>query len=97
MTPEDQAKLLRELSEISTAIATTDARSEERFRNVYERLKRLEDESEATGEHQIEALRCELRERKAEANRWKWWLLGIAATLITSAVTGLVVYFLTTR
>lgn len=104
MKPEDQATLLRELSTISTAITKAEVRAEERekaaeqrFRAAEARLRRLEDEAETTGRHEITKLQAELKERKTEAAKWKWWILSIAATLITSTIVGLVVHFFATR
>jgi hypothetical protein len=104
MQPEDQAKLLRELSVISTAIARAEAvaaerakAEEQRFRSVEARLRKLEDGAESTGEHKIAKLEAALRERREEQAKWKWWAISIASTLITSAIVGLVVHYLSTR
>jgi len=104
MPPADRDKLLHELSEISTAIVRTEVRAEERhnateqrFRSAEARLRKLEEESEATGQHQIVKLEAALAERRAEASKWKWWAISIASTLITSAIVGLVVHYLSTR
>lgn len=104
MKPEDQAMLLRELSGISTAITRAEVRAEERekagdqrFRSVEARLRKIEDGAETTGAHRILELRQELRERRAETAKWKWWAISIATTLITSAIVGLVVHFFSTR
>ena len=104
MTPEDQATLLRELSGISTAVTRTSVQAEERgkatsqrFRAVDARLRKLEKDVEDTGEHHIEQLRAELKTRQAESIKWKWWLISIASTLLTSAVVGLAVHYLATR
>jgi hypothetical protein len=104
MQPEDQAKLLRELSVISTAIARAEAvaaerakAEEQRFRSVEARLRKLEDGAESTGEHKIAKLEAALRERREEQAKWKWWAISITSTLITSAIVGLVVHYLSTR
>ena len=104
MKPEDQAKLLHELSGITTAITRTEVQAEERekahsqrFRSIDARIRKLEAGAEDTGEQRIEELQAKLAERKADAIRWKWWILSIASTLITSAIVGLVVYYLSTR
>jgi len=97
MHPDEQAKLLRELGSITTAITRTEVRSQERSEALEKRIAKLEKGAEATGAHEIVRLETALRERKAEVDRWKWWLLSIASTLITSAIVGLVVYYFSTR
>lgn len=104
MDPEESAKLLAELGQISTEIATSRVRNEERqkfleqrFRAIDARIGKLEKSADVSSAHDVEALQRALDKRDAEFAKWKWWALGIAGSLFASALTGLVVYYLASR
>jgi uncharacterized membrane protein YcjF (UPF0283 family) len=104
MRPEEKADLIRELGNISRSVIAIEVRAEEREKAARQRFKALEaqqqkidGEVEATGEHRIEALQKAHDEAKREASKWRWWVMSIGATLFTSALVGLVVFYLTNR
>lgn len=101
MTPEEQGKVLGELSKISTELAKVQVSNEERskfidqrFRAIDARLAKLEDDADATGKHELSSLEKLIDKREAEITRWKFWVLGIVGALVSSAVVGLVVHYL---
>ncbi len=81
----ESAAELRHVELLSTMRATTI-----RIDDLEERADAHSDRAAATGEHE----RVQLR---ASIDAWKTWARGIVATLLTSAITGLVVYWATHR
>lgn len=61
------------------------------------RLEYLEDRAEATGQHEIVQLRTELDERKATSKEWRGRAASVLITFFTTAIIGLVGYYLSTR
>lgn len=111
MKPEEKDKLVSQLGLISNNLAAIKARDHERqkfldqrFRaqdarmaKYDERMAKYDARAEASGQHDIVALQKKLDERRVESNKWKWWVLSIAASLMTSALVGLVVFYLTKK
>lgn len=104
MNEQDQARLTSELAGISTEIARVVTRDEERqkfldqrFKSIDARISKLEHTSDATGKHDRIELERQLAARIAESGKWKWWALGIGASLASSALVGLVVHYLSSK
>ena len=102
MRAEEKAQLIAELGSISTEIAKVQTRDEERgkfaeqrWRAIDARIGKLEKSADATGEHKLEVLQKALDKKTETLDKWKWWALSIFATLGTSAIVGLVVFYLT--
>lgn len=104
MNPEEQAKLIGELGLISTEIARVQTRDEERgkfanqrWRAIDARLAKLEGFADTTAQHDLVVLQKQLDARLEESSKLKWWAISIFTTFATSAVVGLIVYYLTSR
>lgn len=104
MQPKEKDKLVEELGSITTALARVETRDEERakfleqrFRAIDARIGKLEQHADETGEHKLVVATGERDGARAELNKVKWWGLSILATFATSAVVGLIVYYLSTR
>lgn len=100
MNPREQARLTAELAGISTEIARVVTRDEERqkffdqrFKAIDARIAKLENVTDETGKHDRAELEKRLAEQATETGRWKWWALGIAASLVSSALVGLIVHY----
>lgn len=104
MNPEDQARLLAELGAISTEIARIQTQNEERakfadqrWRAVDARIAKLEKHADASAGHDLAVVQKALEKKADQLDKWKWWAMSILATLITSAIVGLVVHYLSTK
>lgn len=100
MNPEEEARLLAELGNISTKLTAIEVRAEERERSarderdrVNARLAKLEGKADASGEHDLAVVRKALDREREAVSKIKWWGLSILATLATSAIVGLVVHY----
>ena len=101
MSTHDQNKLFEQLGSISTELAKMQARDEERQKSLDQRLRaidarlaKLEEGADISGHQDLIALQKTIDKREHEASKIKFWALSILATLITSALVGLVVHFL---
>jgi hypothetical protein len=101
MSPTERERLIDELRAISTEFARIQTREEERakfleqrFWAIDVRFAKLENSAEQTGRHDLVTLQKALDKRDAEFSRWRWWALSIVATIVTSAIIGLVVFYL---
>lgn len=93
LKPEDRAFLIAELGKISKQLAV----SEERVRVLHERIDRLEQRAEASGEHKAIQLQAQIDKRDADAEKWRARVWSIIAVLLTSAIVGLITHWLSTR
>jgi len=100
MSTPDRNKLFAQLGSISTELAKIQARDEERqkaldqrLRAIDARLARLEKDAEKAAGSDLETLKNTIAKHQSEASKMKFWVLSIVATLLTSAVVGLVVHF----
>lgn len=101
MNPEEQAKLIGELGNISTELARVQTRDEERakfadqrWRAIDARIAKIEKNADASAGHDLAVLQKALDKRDVEFAKWKWYALSIAATLFTSALVGLIVHWI---
>lgn len=104
MHPKEKDKLVEELGSIATSIARVETRDEERakfadqrWRAIDARIGKLEKHASETGEHKLAIVTKERDDERAELSKVKWWAVSIVTTFATSAVVGLIVYYLSTR
>lgn len=101
MPTTDRNKLFDQLGAISTELAKMQARDEERQKSLDQRLRaidarlgKLEESADVSGHQDLIALQKTIDKREQEASKLKFWGLSILATLLTSALVGLVVHWL---
>ena len=75
------ANLTNEVSLLGQKIDANHLLTQERIAGLAARVEKLEKDAEDTGVHVLERA-------EAEGDRWKAWVLGIAATLIVSLIVG---------
>ncbi len=104
MHPDDRAFLVRELGKISSKLAVRD----ERNKQLTERVDKLENAADASGEHKALVLQAQLdksekdhatalEKRDAHAAVWRGRVWSIVATFITTGMLGLLAHYLATR
>jgi hypothetical protein len=93
--PEDErAELFQELGKIAAEIARLQARHEERTRSIEDRIVRLETGADASGRQDLALVQKALDKREAQLAEGRRWVYSVIATLLTSAIVGLVVHYL---
>jgi len=104
MNPEEEARLLSELGNISTKLTAIEVRADERHNadlaeraRVNARLSKLERDVDASGSHDLAVVTKALERAQSHNDKVKWWALSIIATLCTSAIVGLVVHYFSKR
>jgi hypothetical protein len=104
MDPENEARLLKELGEISrnqtrleTVLEEREKQQEQRHRATEARLAKLEKSADASGQHDVALMQRALDKKDEAESKLKWWVLSIIGTLLTSAAVGLVVHYLSTK
>lgn len=104
MHPDDRAFLVRELGKISSKLAVRD----ERNKQLTDRVTKLEDAADASGEHKAIVLQAQLEKtekdhaaaldkRDASTAVWKGRAWTFFATFFTTGILGLIAHYLTTR
>ena len=93
MIPEDRAFLIKELGKISSRLAVRD----ERNKQLTERVIKLENAANASGEHKALVLQAQLDKRDKDMAEWKGRVWSIVATFLTTGILGLLAHYLATR
>ena len=97
MHPKEKDKLVEELGSIATSIARVETRDEERAKFADQRWRAI-DARIGKLEHNADTnVTKALDKRTDELSKVKWWAVSIVTTFATSAVVGLIVYYLSTR